>query len=146
LSAKKRSKGLKAIEPLWNKEAENMSIPKYRPGRVMADTTLAFNGVCGWKLPGIVFLIAVMLVWASAIAWAQSEPAKQPTGGIGSIDRIAEDVIVIDDVLYKLASNVIFYENDKLYTYANRSAFIGGTSVGFKFNESREVVAVWFSK
>ena len=123
-----------------------MSITKHQPGNVNPVASLAFNGVAGWKLLSIFFLMLVMLLWASVFSAAENGQEWKPTGGIGIIDRIAEDEVVIDDVLYKLAANVIFYESDKLYTYANRSVFSVGTSVGFKYDENREITALWISK
>jgi hypothetical protein len=131
---------------MGKKETEKMSITKYQPGNVNPVASLAFNGVAGWKVLSIFFLMLVMLLWASVFSAAENGPEWKPTGGIGIIDRIAEDEVVIDDVLYKLAANVIFYESDKLYTYANRSVFIIGTSVGFKYNENREIIALWVAK
>lgn len=118
---------------------------KIQPGKVNAGITTAVYDVSGWKWVGIAFLMLVMLLWASAFSLAEDEQGKV-TGGIGILDRIAEEVVVIDDVLYRLASDIIFYENDKLYTYISRSAFIVGTPVGFKFNENGEIAALWIAK
>jgi hypothetical protein len=118
---------------------------KIQPGKINAEAPTAVYDISGWKLLSIAFLMLVMLLWASAFSLAEDGQGKV-TGGIGILDRIAEEVVVIDDVLYRLASDVIFYENDKRYTYISRSAFIVGTPVGFKFNENGEIAALWISK
>jgi hypothetical protein len=97
-----------------------------------------------WLLLKIGMLILAMMILAAADGLAQQEP--KILGGTGVIDRFEEDEIVIDDILYKLASDVIFYQSHKLYTYALRSSFKVGKWVGFKLNDDGKISALWFSK
>jgi hypothetical protein len=89
-------------------------------------------------------LILAMLILAAGEGLAQQEP--KILGGTGVIDRFEGDEIVIDDILYKVASDVIFYQSHKLYTYALRSSFKVGKWVGFKLNDDGKISALWFSK
>ncbi len=61
--------------------------------------------------------------------------------GIGRIDRITRNEIVIDDSLYKFVSNVTYH----IPTRSNASSawFRSGELVGFVTNAKREIVSLW---
>jgi hypothetical protein len=61
--------------------------------------------------------------------------------GIGRIDRIARDEIVISDSLYKL-SPYATYATPKRKT-AQRTRLDIGNLVGFVANEKNEIVSLW---
>jgi hypothetical protein len=58
--------------------------------------------------------------------------------GFGRIDRIASDEIVIDDLLYRLASSVTYHTPTR--TNASRSWFRTGNLVGFVLNLEQEII------
>ena len=61
--------------------------------------------------------------------------------GIGRIDRIARDEIVISDSLYKLSPNAT-YATPRRKT-APRTRLDIGNLVGFVANERNEIVSLW---
>lgn len=61
--------------------------------------------------------------------------------GIGCIDRISRNEIVIDDSLYRLAPHVTYH----IPTRKNASSawFRAKESVGFVTNSKREIISLW---
>jgi hypothetical protein len=64
--------------------------------------------------------------------------------GIGRIDRITADQIVINDTLYPLSANVEFATPTR--KHASRSSFRVGNRVGYITNEKREIISLWWIK
>lgn len=115
-----------------------MSTTKLQPTRVISEINPA------WRLFQIGTLLLMIFLAAAGYGLTQEEP--KILGGTGVIHRFEGDEIVIDDILHKLAPDVIFYESPRRYTYALRSEFTVGKWVGFKFNDNGEIAALWFSK
>lgn len=61
--------------------------------------------------------------------------------GVGHIDRLGEDEIVIDDLQKKLTSKVKYYRVGR--KPVNRSAFKVGDRVGYIANSRGELVSLW---
>jgi len=98
----------------------------------------------GLKLLGIFALIFVMLLLAAS-GFAE-ESKKGSANGAGTIDRITDNNVVVNDSLFKMAPGVKFYTNSKMNGYANRSRFRKGTRVGYEINENGEVTAMWLER
>ena len=97
-----------------------------------------------WKLLQIGTLVLLTLIWAAGYGFTQE--TWKPLGGVGVIDRLEGDEIVIDDSFYRLASDVNYYQSHKMLTFALRSSFTVGKWVGFKLNDDGKIGALWFSK
>ena len=96
----------------------------------------------GIKPLNICALILVILLLASALGFAE-DPEKEAIDGIGAIDQIRDDEVVVNDCLFKLSPGVKFYINSEMNTYANRSRFKKGADVGFQINDNGEVISMW---
>ena len=64
--------------------------------------------------------------------------------GIGRIDRLAEEEIVINDSLYRLAPYVVY--NTPTAMNVSRFMFRAGNLVGFITNSERQIISIWFLK
>lgn len=62
----------------------------------------------------------------------------------GSVQRIAEDEIVVDDRLLKLAENVVYHapESGGLVSKNIKE----GSQIGFNLNDKKEVTDIWILK
>lgn len=61
-------------------------------------------------------------------------------GGIGSIYKIKENAIVIDDMIYNLSSNIKFLAKDGGST--SKSSFKKGDKVSFILNINNEIIVL----
>ncbi len=59
----------------------------------------------------------------------------------GKIDRIAEDVLIVDDTSFTLTKNVTY--NTPYNTHAQKNRFHVGDLIGLKLNSRGQVVSVW---
>jgi hypothetical protein len=96
----------------------------------------------GIKPLQICIMILAILIFTSALGFTE-DPEKVTISGIGTIDQIRDDEVVVNDSLFKLSPGVKFYTNSKMNTYANRSRFRKGTYIGYQFNGTREITAMW---
>ena len=64
--------------------------------------------------------------------------------GIGRIDRLAEEEIVIDDSLYWLAPYVTYHTPTAMNV--SNAMFRAGNLVGFITNSERQIISIWFLK
>jgi hypothetical protein len=98
----------------------------------------------------MVFLFFAGIGLTSSVGYAQGRhmgewvlPEHYPEwfDGIGHIDRIASDEIVIDDSLHKMA----FYARYATPTrkIATRGWFKVGSHVGFVTNAKKEIISLW---
>lgn len=98
---------------------------------------------------GLVLILALMALLAGVGSTGSNSeggvglPKHYPDqfSGFGRIDRIASDEIVIDDLLYRLASSVTYHTPTR--TNASRSWFRTGNLVGFVLNSEQEIVSLW---
>ena len=105
----------------------------------------------GWLLCcalSIIFLTTVAVFWPGHSAWAEADSEGVIDGrdlsvfeGVGHIDRLGEDEIVIDDLQKKLTSRVKYYRVGR--KHVNRSAFKVGDRVGYIANSRGELVSLW---
>ena len=112
-----------------------MQSPAYR---------IATETIPVWKLLKIGILILLTLIWTAGYGFTQDK--WKPLGGTGVIDRFEGDEIVIDDSIYRVASDVNYYQSHKMLTFSLRSSFTVGKWVGFKLNDDGKISALWFSK
>jgi len=81
-------------------------------------------------------------------AWAGEGTAdgRQPSyfEGIGHIDALAGDQIVIDDRQRKISSNAKYFRIGG--SPISRSSFGVGSKVGFRINQRGEIVSLWLLK
>jgi hypothetical protein len=75
--------------------------------------------------------------------WSGVVPKHYPKGfsGMGYIDRIEDNEIVVDDVLFRLSTGVS-YHTPKIGK-ASRGWFSVGKRVGFITNSKREIISLW---
>jgi hypothetical protein len=64
--------------------------------------------------------------------------------GIGRIDRLAEEEIVIDDSLYTLAPYVTYHTPTAMNV--SNIMFRAGNLVGFLTNSEGQIISLWFLK
>ena len=100
---------------------------------------------------GIGLALCLLLIISTAAVGYPRELGGQDIGlpehypkqftGIGRIDRISSDEIVIDDSLYRLAPDVTYH----IPTLKNASSawFRANVSVGFVANAKREIISLW---
>lgn len=78
--------------------------------------------------------------------WLGVLPDFYPKGfdGYGRIDRINQQEVVIDDIFFKLATDVSFSTPRR--KKATSYAFEAGRLVGYILNDRREIKSLWFIK
>ena len=82
---------------------------------------------------------AVLLVFAALLT-----VAALPADALAQqIDDENERGMVIDDMWYRFADNVVFYANPEKTVLANRGDFRKGTKVGYEIDENGKLSAVW---
>jgi hypothetical protein len=106
----------------------------------------AKNAICFGL--GLTLCIFLMCGWVDPAA--ASEPRNVPDyypetfDGIGRIDRLGDDVIVIDDGTKGLASGVSFATPSS--QYAGRGSFRVGSLVGYLLDRDGKVQSLWLLK
>jgi len=96
---------------------------------------------------GLVLLLAGILLPA-ALGSARQDTTTMPHyypsafSGLGCIDRLGPQEVVIDDRLYKLCPEVSF--NTPKMKNASRCWFHSGSLVGFVANSNNEIVSLWY--
>ena len=97
-----------------------------------------------------VVLILMSLVFQSDMIYGQDRvkpewimPRHYPNGfhGMGCIDRITEDQLVIDEHLLKLTHNVTY--NTPTEEDASSAFFSPGKMVGYILNADNAIVSLW---
>lgn len=89
----------------------------------------------------------VFLFFLSVVSHAQVEERKFPDyypekfDTIGTVDRIAEDEIVIGDILFGLSPTTTYHT--PTIKDASKVLFPVGSRVGLKTNLKREVTSIW---
>jgi hypothetical protein len=97
---------------------------------------------------GLILGIFLMYGWVGPASASEHRgvPEYYPEkfDGIGRIDRLGEDQIIIDDGTKRLASGVSFATPSS--QYAGREPFRVGTTVGYVLNRSGEIQSLWLLK
>jgi hypothetical protein len=91
-------------------------------------------------------MVCLMLIGQTGLA-AETGPEGEPVlvfDNNGTIDRITNDDIVIDDSGYGLAVQATFYNKDG--TAAFRSSFKAGVKVEYHLNKLKQVDALRLTK
>jgi hypothetical protein len=99
-----------------------------------------------WTVMVGVFLLTIgMSLCIDHHAWARegiidgSNPADFE--GVGHIDSLKDDLIVINDMQKKLSRNATFYKQGRIQT--KRSSFSVGAKVGYITNSKGEIISLW---
>ena len=83
------------------------------------------------------FAVLILFVFAALLAIAA------PPVGAQQIDGENPRGMVIDDMWYPFAANVVFYANPEKTILANRGDFRKGTKIGYELDEDGKISAVW---
>jgi hypothetical protein len=94
-------------------------------------------------------LLVCLIAWSTAVECRQlckgewRLPDNYPAGfsGWGKIDRLSENQIVIDDVLFPLAVNATF--NVPSVSGVPASWFEAGHRVGYVLNSEGQIMSLW---
>lgn len=103
----------------------------------------------GWLSAAGIFLFAVLaFCGADHHAWAEEDAEHLIDGrnpddfeNQGRIDRLAGDVIVIDDMQKRFAADVKYYGPGRIRI--SRSVFGEGCKVGYLTNSKGEISSLW---
>jgi hypothetical protein len=99
---------------------------------------------------GLALTLGIFLMYGWGDPAAASEPRSVPDyypekfDGIGRIDRLGDDQIVIDDGTKGLASGVSFATPSS--QYAGRGSFRVGSLVGYLLDRDGKVQSLWLLK
>ena len=91
--------------------------------------------------------ICVLMLFAPAALAAEAGPEGEPELVFeqnGTIDRISNDDIVLDDTWYKLAAQVVYYNLDNSPAYP--SSFKKGVNIDFHLDNLGQVDAMRLTK
>ena len=108
------------------------------------------SSILNWHTKGtwpLLLICSLFLFFFATLSYGQDAAQKFPDyypenfNAIGTIDRIAEDEIVIGDTLYGLSSNTTYHT--PTMKDASKSQFPVGSRVGLKTNPKREVTSLW---
>jgi hypothetical protein len=103
----------------------------------------------GWSgVAGILLLAVLAFCGADHQAWADEDvehivDGRNPNDfeNRGQIDRMGDDVIVINDMQKRLASNVKYYRPGRIRI--TKDAFGEGCTVGYLTNSKGEISSLW---
>jgi len=106
----------------------------------------------GWRgMAGILLFAALAFYGAGHHAWAEEDAEHIVDGrnpndfeNRGQIDRMDGDVIVINDLQKRLASNVKYYRPGRVRI--PKAAFEEGSKVGYITNRKGEITSLWLLK
>jgi hypothetical protein len=76
--------------------------------------------------------------------WVLPKFYPESFDGWGRIDRITEDMVVIDDTMIKLSPSIVY--RTPTNTHATSAYFKPGNLVGFMTNATNEIVSLWLIK
>jgi len=85
--------------------------------------------------------IIVMLIGLTLPGYAQADTGDLQIDVISDTD---EDTIVLDDMVFKIAADAVFYASDKR-SPISFGRFKEGDWVGIIVNADREIVEMWLS-